>query len=409
MNIEKFEPVIRFAVMSDIHIKNADSVECERMEKGIKDAYKIAESSESYKCLDALILNGDFADNGKEEQFLTVKKICDDNLKEGTELIVSVASHEYNTRSFEMEAAWEKLRRIFGMEPDVHKVIKGFHFVSTSPSKGCNFDDEKKKFAYENLKAASEDDPKKPIFTFQHPHMSGSVYGSILWGEDDLYDSYMDFPQIVDFSGHSHAPINDPRSVYQEHFTCFGTGTLSYFELDEFDKVGGTIPENKAEAAQMLIVEADKDNRVRVYPYDILTGNFFPFVWKVDVPSDPETFLYTDAKRYSEAKKPYFKDDAKAEAKEITDTSAVLEFSQAVADDMSYVNNYDIILRRKSDGVIVSQKSIWSDYYLYNMPAKRSVKFDNLKSNTEYTAKIKAEGFFKNQSTNCLTVEFKTL
>lgn len=409
MTNEKFEPIIRFAVMSDIHIKDEHSVERDRMAKGINDAYKIAESSETYKSLDALVIDGDFADCGSEEQFLAVKKICDENIKEGTELIASVASHEYNTRSGAMEAAWERLRRIFGMEPDTHRVIKGFHFVSTSPSRGCNFDDDKKKIAYENLKSAAEDDPKKPIFTFQHPHMTGTVYGSVLWGEDDLYDSYMDFPQIVDFSGHSHAPINDPRSVHQEHFSCFGTGTLSYFELDEFDKVGGTIPANKAEAAQMLIVEADKDNRVRVYPYDILTGNFFPFTWKIDVPSDPETFIYTDSKRYADAQKPYFKEGAVAEAKEITDNSAVVEFPQAVEDDMPYVNNYDIILRRKADGVIVSQKSIWSDYYLYNMPATRSVKFENLKAGTEYTAKIKAEGFFKNASENSLTVEFKTL
>lgn len=406
---EKFEPAIRFVVMSDIHIKDEHTVERDRMIKGIKDAYKIAESGETYKFLDALVLVGDFANSGTEEQFVAVKKICDENLKEGTELIASVASHEYNTGSGAMEAAWERLGRIFGMEPDVHKVIKGFHFVSTSPSRGCNFNDEKKAFAYKNLKEAAEDDPKKPIFTFQHPHMTDTVYGSILWGEDDLYDSYMDFPQIIDFSGHSHAPINDPRSVHQEHFSCFGTGTLSYFELDEFDKVGGTVPENKAEAAQMLIVEADKDNRVRVYPYDILTGNFFPFVWKIDVPSDPETFIYTDQKRYDEAQKPYFKADAKAEVKEISGNSAVVEFPQAVEDDMPYVNNYDIILRRKADGVIASQKSIWSDYYIYNMPETRSVKFDNLESGTEYTVKIKAEGFFKNVSENFLTAEFKTL
>lgn len=406
---EKFEPVIRFAVMSDIHIKDDHTVERDRMVKGINDAYKIAENHETYKSLDALVLVGDFANSGTETQFLAVKKICDDNLKEGKELIASVASHEYNKDSGAMEAAWEKLRRIFGCEPDVHKVIKGFHFVSTSPSRGCNFNEEKQKFAYENLKSAAEDDPKKPIFTFQHPHMTGTVYGSILWGEDDLYAAYLNFPQIIDFSGHSHAPINDPRSIHQEHFTCLGTGTLSYFELDEFDKDGGTIPENKAEAAQMLIVEADKDNRVRVYPYDILTGNFFPFVWKIDVPSDPETFIYTDQKRYSEAQKPYFKDDAKAEAKEITDCGAVIEFPQAVADDMPYVNNYDIILRRKADGIIVSQKSVWSDYYLYNMPKTKCVKFDGLKADTEYTAKITAEGFFKNPSTNFLTVEFKTL
>ena len=105
----------------------------------------------------------------------------------------------------------------------------------------------------------------------------------------------MDYPQIIYFSGHSHAPINDPRSIHQKHFTSLGTGTLSYFELDEFDKITGTIPDDCEKAAQMLIVEADAQNRVRVYPFDILTNSFFPYIWKVDAPSDPSAFLYTDS------------------------------------------------------------------------------------------------------------------
>ena len=47
-------------------------------------------------------------------------------------------------------------------------------------------------------------------------------------------------------------------------------------ELDEFDKIYGTIPPNKENAAQMLFVEADADMRVRIYPYDVITSNFFP-------------------------------------------------------------------------------------------------------------------------------------
>jgi hypothetical protein len=104
----------------------------------------------------------------------------------------------------------------------------------------------------------------------------GTVYGSANWGEDELTDILMNYPQIIDFSGHSHAPINDPRSIHQRHFTCLGTGTLSYFELDEFDKYYGTIPPGNDRAAQMLFVEADADMRVRVYPYDLITSNFFP-------------------------------------------------------------------------------------------------------------------------------------
>ena len=52
MNNEKFTPVIRFAVMSDIHLKDTHEVEHDRFIKGINDAYKIAESSEEYKNLE---------------------------------------------------------------------------------------------------------------------------------------------------------------------------------------------------------------------------------------------------------------------------------------------------------------------------------------------------------------------
>ena len=83
--------------------------------------------------------------------------------------------------------------------------------------------------------------------------------------------------------------------------------SLSYFEMDEFGKIGGTIPSDKDECAQYLIVEADENNRVRVYPVDILSGNFFREAWKIDVPSDPSTFTYTE--RRAGAEKPAHFDD----------------------------------------------------------------------------------------------------
>ena len=43
---EKFAPIIRFAVMSDIHLKDEPSAESERFKKGIADAYKIARNGE---------------------------------------------------------------------------------------------------------------------------------------------------------------------------------------------------------------------------------------------------------------------------------------------------------------------------------------------------------------------------
>lgn len=230
-------------VVSDIHIKDEDCVEEQRFDSALKYAYSVAKSSDSYKRLDAVAIVGDFANSGTEIQMKKTKDILDANLDYSeTQVIASFASHESNRDG--APAAAERMKRILGQDADQHKVINGFHFVSSSPSKGCNYDDEKKAWMAKELENAAKDDRRKPIFVFQHPHNTATVYGSMLWGEDDLISIYMNYPQIVHFSGHSHAPINDPRSVHQQHFTCFGTGTLSYFEMDEFDKAVGTIPEN---------------------------------------------------------------------------------------------------------------------------------------------------------------------
>ena len=406
MKNESFVPVIRFMAVSDIHIKDEPSVERERFEKAIKLAYRIAKSSETYKKLDAIAVVGDFANNGSLIQMETAKKIIDENVdKNETELILSIASHEYHTEGG-VSVATERFENVFGEKTDKHVVINGFHFVSASPSKGCNYDDDKKKWMHDNLSKATKDGYEKPIFVFQHPHNTGTVYGSVLWGEDDLISTYMDFPQIIHFSGHSHAPINDPRSIHQQHFTCLGTGTLSYFELDEFDKICGTLPENRADAAQMLIVEADADNRVRVYPYDVLTDNYFPYVWEIDKPSDPETFKYTNA-RYHNASAPYFEDGAEITIKAENENSIEIEFPQAKCADDPYVNSYDITVKN-SDGFIVRKFSKWSEYYFYNMPETMKITVDGLESATEYTVEVKANSFWFTSTKTPLTVKAKT-
>lgn len=404
MNQLDFIPSIRFMVVSDIHIKDEPSVERERFDKALKDAYKIAESSEKYKALDAVVVVGDFANSGSEIQMKAAKEILDRNVDyDKTKVILSVASHEYMTDG--VDGAYSRLKNILGSEPDTHEIINGFHFVCVSPSNSCNFNDEKRSWVAAELKKAASNDRKKPIFMFQHPHNTGTVYGSTLWGEDELIPIYMNYPQIIDFSGHSHAPINDPRSVHQQHFTSFGTGTLSYFELDEFDKDYGTIPPKSHEAAQMLIVEADADNRVRVYPYDVITGNFFPFVWKIDVPSDPSTFLYTN-KRYKTSACPYFDADTKIAVTDVTDTSFRVEFGQAKCDG-EYANSYDVIIRDKNED-IVKQLSIWSEYYFYDMPETLSIVADELLPHSKYSVEVKANSFWYTSSKDSLLTETET-
>ncbi len=389
-----FKPALRFMVVSDIHYKDEPCVEEERMAKALQIAYRLSEESESYKKLDAVYAVGDFANSGTETQMRKFKATLDKYCKKETQYCLMMASHEYHGGG--VEKAHELFKEIFDIPVDNHRVINGFHFISMTCSHACEFEDDKVEFAKKALKEAREADPKKPIFFFQHPHITDTVSGSIYWADEKFYTTFMDFPQVIDFSGHSHVPINDPRSIYQKHFTALGTGSLSYFELDEFDKYYGTVPPNKADCAQMLLVEADKNGRVRIYPYDVLTDNFFPFVWEIDEPWNPESFKYTDA-RYKTDKAPYFPENTLIEVTDVNDKGFKLTFSQAKSDD-EYVNDYKIVVKEKATDTIVKQSCLWSEYYFYNMPETLSITFDDLDSGKDYTVDIFAGSFWNTLS-----------
>ena len=92
---KEFKPVLRFMVVSDVHYKDEHTVERERMEQAIKTAYELSEKEE-YSKLDALYVVGDFANSGSRAQMLAFKDTLDRNIKEGTKVNLSMASHEFH-------------------------------------------------------------------------------------------------------------------------------------------------------------------------------------------------------------------------------------------------------------------------------------------------------------------------
>ena len=298
---------------------------------------------------------------------------------------------------------------IFWQDADTHRVIRGFHFIAVSTDEDCRFWEPQVSFAAGALEAAHEDDPRRAIFFFQHPHLTDTVYGSIVWGERDLNPTLYNYPQVIDFSGHSHVPINDPRSIHQDYVTSVGTGTFSYFEMDEFDKICGTFPPDAGEAAQMQIVEAFDDGSVLIKPWDVLTGQPFHEGWTVERPWDPASFVYTRPIRYrfAENQKPRFPEGAVLTAEQ-TEAGFRLTFDHAekvMGSDgrEEDVDDY-VITVRDGDGILCRRFVIWSPYYLTRRPEKMSYDFPKLKKGV-YTVAVKARGFWRNESEDCLEAE----
>ena len=401
---DDFTPVIRFTVASDCHIKlegDKKDVEKERVADMISDSYRLAQSDDtSYKNLDAIVFAGDITDNGEKEAFVEFKKICDDNIKDETELMIVLGNHDYYTDIVMAEYNYEK---IFGVSDDFHKTLKGFHFIGVSPSIGGGwYDPLKPMWLSDELEIAEKDNPDYPIFVIQHMNVKNTIYGSTNWGVADMTATQSQYPQIINFSGHSHYPINDPRSVWQGSFTAVGTGTLSFFEL-EVDGVDGYMVENNEYAAQMWVVEADINGRVRMRAYDILENTYIGNTYFIEDPTDKSTFAYNHENMAEKSSAPSFTKSAKLDIVQNGDKTTSVTFPQATNKNDDIVFVYRITVK-DSQGNTVNSINHLSGYYFVNQPTKHSVNLGKFENGT-YTVSVTAENAFSKTSST-LTKEF---
>lgn len=303
-----FTPVVRFSVCSDNHIKSAGDIPCMRLNKMMKLCYAIADADKEYNKLDAVMFVGDIADNGSKDQFYGFKSTLNASVKDETQVLALLAakSHDGNTLD---EGVLDFFPALTGIENDTHVVINGYHFILISQSRtvGERYSEYQRKWLKEQLDAAVEDDPSKPIFVAHHEHVLDTVYGGSSfdgWGVDNFRDIFNQYPQIVHFSGHSHYPVNDPRSIWQGEFTAVGTGSMKYLEFT-VDKERTIHPEGNQSEAEFWIVEADANNRIRLRAYDLMEQKMLS-EYIIDGPLSRE---FTPEKQAARSTAPKFSSD----------------------------------------------------------------------------------------------------
>jgi len=75
----------------------------------------------------------------------------------------------------------------------------------------------------------------RPFFFVQHPHPHGTCQGDWAWGNEPCATAALtNYPNAVAFSGHSHYPLTDERSIWQGAFTSVNTSSMSY-SSDEYN------------------------------------------------------------------------------------------------------------------------------------------------------------------------------
>ena len=306
-NNNKFDPVLRFTIASDVHIADSGSnVEEARLKELFNLSYRYANRIGSkHKTLDAVVFAGDFTNLGTLTSMQKFKSIVDENVKPETKVMVSLGNHEFYT---DAQTTEDRYKSVFNTDVDEHFVVAGFHFIKLSPN-GDHFGGEKLLWLKEELKKAALDTPNLPIFVIQHQHVKNTVYGSTGWGVDGLYEILAEYPQVVDFSGHSHFPIQDERSLWQGDFTAIGTGTLSYVEMGlngvssdyvfPHGKVGDYKLWNRSNDSDygvFQIVECDKAGNIRIIGYD-LTSESCIFERRVNTPTNKNSFITNEDKK----------------------------------------------------------------------------------------------------------------
>jgi predicted phosphodiesterase len=123
-------------------------------------------------------------------------------------------------------------------KPYFRKTVKGFDFFCShwQPGIWCNgYAETGCNGCADAFRQAMEKcDPLKPFFYVQHPHPRDTVYGRDAWGVDDGTSTRLlsAFPQAVAFSGHSHEPLTNERSLWRGAFTSVATGSLRYLSAD---------------------------------------------------------------------------------------------------------------------------------------------------------------------------------
>ena len=419
--------VLRYAVVSDVHFtSDPGCIQRKRLEKTLKFMETYA-AGKPHPYFDAIVVAGDMTDHGHAAELTNFRDSLMGNLPKGTQAILCMGNHEFYGGEAHKKAGgsrkhWET---IFSRAANTHTVVNGFHFIGISPDRGtCRNGDYTGSLEWlrRELETAAKEDPKRPIVVFQHYHVLDTVYGAREgdhWGIQDLHPILEEFPQVINYSGHSHYPSNDPRSAWQGKYTAFGTSTLSYFEM-----AGGIyqkFPAGHRNAAQAYFVEVFRDNSVHLKIYDAVTGGFFDMEYLVAESGAVEKYCFTE-KRYDAetGSRPFWKDAEVAQGVNVSEVSqytAALTFPQAHDPDhpSSFVGSYRISLSQRPSGQPdaawepAGELNPWSDYF--HLPSKdtKMCVLEELEPGFDWKVEIRARNAFERLSENALTAEFRTL
>ena len=237
---------LRFGVLSDIHITRG---------KGSCDVFEKALAYFRDQKVDAVLIAGDMADSGLDSQLRLVgntwKRVFPGDKRPDGEHVEKV----FVTGNHDVEGWRYGLAKRFGITKEKHgddilglhlaegwkrvfdedyapmyvKTVKGYKFVGVHFDPDGGYHKEGAIAAFLE-KHRAELEGTKPFFYTQHFHPKGTCSAPWTWGQDAGYSTaaLSAFQNAVAFTGHSHTPLSDERTLWRGAFTSVGTASLRY-------------------------------------------------------------------------------------------------------------------------------------------------------------------------------------
>ena len=382
-----FKPTVRLIAFTDPHNENENVADI------IDTSYALFDNDPVYAGVDGIFGLGDFTSVGQEGDYVNYVNTLNEHVREETPCISILGNHEFKADDYA-----ELYAKYFPHEANTITDINGFTCIAFTGERGLTewtFTPSSLKWLDSAVDAACESANGKPVFVFTHPHPFGTVYGSSVWCDFQLNPIFNGHTNLVSFSGHSHFPMDDPRSINQASYTAVGCGASARFELD-INGIPGQHPDGYDIANEMCVIEANDAGSVRIRGYDLNSRTYFCDYYIENI-NDKDAYPYTYKNMKAHDSKPVFPADAAAQAVLNENGEWVVTFTEASTEFI--VHEYKVTVKDDNNKKVYAKNYI-NNYYVID--DKNTSEFrigaDLLQSGKTYTLEVRAESAYHKKS-----------